>query len=428
MDKQQLKTAYKEYFAPCLQKATDLVIECGNGPYLYTVDGEQYLDFVQGIAVNPLGHCHPAVVEAACAQVGRLCHGSFNLVSYPSTLEMAAALRAVTPSGLDVFFFTNSGAEAVESALKLARYVSRKNTVIAFRGSFHGRTMGAASVTSSKSSFRKHYSPFLPQVYFAPYPYCYRCPFGRVVETCNLECLAYLQQDLDYIIPAQDVGAVLFEMVQGEGGYIVPPRKYVDALVALCQEIGTLLIVDEVQTGMGRTGKMFASEHFGVTPDILCLGKAVGGGFPMAIAASTRELMDRWESGSHGTTFGGHPVAAAAGLAQLEVLREKGFLDAVIAKGERFRSALYSLQESFPAIGDIRGLGLMNAVEFVKENGEPDPEKAGKVREYFFSRKTLVLTCGVNGQAVRFIPPLNIEEALLDSVLDQLAEALGQGF
>jgi 4-aminobutyrate aminotransferase-like enzyme len=170
---------------------------------------------------------------------------------------------------------------------------------------------------------------------------------------------------------------------------------------------------------------MFASDHFGASPDILCLGKTVGGGFPMAIVAATRELMDRWESGSHGTTFGGHPVAAAAGLAQLEVLREAGFLDAVIAKGEHLRSGLRSLQERFPALGDIRGLGLMNAVEFVKENGEPDPEKAGKVRQHLFSCKTLVLTCGVHGQAVRFIPPLNIEESLLDSVLDQFAEALG---
>jgi 4-aminobutyrate aminotransferase-like enzyme len=244
------------------------------------------------------------------------------------------------------------------------------------------------------------------------------------VETCELECLKYLRQDFEYMIPAEDVSAVIFEIVQGEGGYIVPPRKYTDALVELCREIGALLIVDEIQTGMGRTGKMFASEHFGVTPDILCLGKAVGGGFPMSVVASTHEIMEGWAPGSHGTTFGGHPVAAAAGLAQLKILTKPGFLDSVTAKGNFFRSGLKKLQERFSAIGEVRGLGFMNAVEFVKETGAPDSETANNVRKYLLAQKILVLTCGVNGQAVRFIPPLNIDESLLDLVLQELAQAL----
>ncbi len=424
MDKDWLHRAYTEHFTPSLKKATDLVVERGEGAYLYTIDGEKYLDFVQGIAVNALGHCHPVLVEAACEQIRRLGHASFNLVSYPPTLKLAAELRKVTPGDLDVFFFTNSGAEAVESALKLARFVTQKSAIIAFRGSFHGRTMGAASVTSSNIGFRKHYAPFVPQVYFAPYPYCFRCPMGQRPKDCSLECLEYLKQDFNHVIPPEDVSAVLFEPVQGEGGYIVPPVEYVKALGQLCDELGILLIFDEVQTGVGRTGKLFAGEHFGVIPDILCLGKAVGGGYPMAVVASRRDIMDKWLPGSHGTTFGGHPVAAAAGLAQLKIVTADGFLAAVAAKGEHLRTRLNGLKDRFAAVGDVRGLGLMQAVELVNEDGQPDHQKASQITEHLFSKKILILTCGAKGQAVRFIPPLNVAESLLDEVVDAVAEAL----
>jgi 4-aminobutyrate aminotransferase len=424
MEKDHLKAVYGKYFAPSLQKATELVVDRGEGAYLYTTDGQRYLDLVQGIAVNSLGHCHPSLVEAVCDQVKHLCHASFNLVNYPSTLELAIQLQRITPGHLDMFFFINTGAEAVESALKLARYVSRKSTMIAFRGSFHGRTMGATSVTSSKASFRKRYAPFLPQVHFAPYPYCYRCPFGCRVENCQVECLQYLKEDFEYIVPAEDIAAVIFEPILGEGGYIVPPQKYLDSLAQLCKDIGCLLIFDEVQSGMGRTGKMFAFENFGVTPDILCIGKSIGGGFPMAVIASTEEIMRQWESGAHGTTFGGHPVAAAAALAQLEILTRDGFLKDVSAKGDRFKTKLSKLQRSCPQLGDVRGIGLMIAIEFVGEAGEPNPKKAAEIRARLFSENILVLPCGLKGQAIRFIPPLNIDENLLDNVVNVLAKAL----
>lgn len=424
MDTDQLKTVYGRYFTPSLQKATELIVDRGEGAYLYTTDGQKYLDLVQGIAVNALGHCHPVLVEAVCDQVKRLCHASFNLVSYPSTLKMAVQLQKVTPKHLDMFFFTNTGAEAVESALKLARYVSQKSTIIAFRGSFHGRTMGAASVTSSKASFRKRYAPFLQQVHFAPYPYCYRCPFGCKVENCHVECIQYLTEDLEYIVPAEDIAAVLFEPILGEGGYIVPPQKYLDSLAQLCKDIGCMLIFDEVQSGMGRTGKMFACEHFGVTPDILCIGKSIGGGLPMAVVVSTEEIMRQWESGAHGTTFGGHPVAAAAALAQLKILTKAGFLEEVAVKGDRFKSRLIELQKSSFQLGDVRGIGLMIAIEFVNESGNPDPDKAVEVRGRLFSENILVLPCGLQGQALRFIPPLNIDESLLDYVVEVVAAGL----
>jgi 4-aminobutyrate aminotransferase len=427
MSPKELKNVYPDYFTPALAKATQLLIERGEGPYLFTTEGEKYLDLVQGIAVNALGHAHPALVEAACGQVKKLIHGSFNLVNYPSALQLAVLLRKLTPGDLDMFFFTNSGAESVEGGLKLARYVTGKVSAIAFRGGFHGRTMGATSVTSSNASFRKHYAPFVPQIYFAPYPYCYRCSFGQKVETCHLECLEYVKEDFHYSIPPEDVSAVLFEPVMGEGGYVVPPEKYVKALRKLCDEHGFLLIFDEVQTGLGRTGKLFASDVFGVVPDILLTGKAIGAGFPLAIVASTKERMAKWETGAHGTTFGGNPVACAASIAQLEIISKEGFLASVRKKGEAFRNKLKALQQRYPEIGDVRGLGMMNGIELVKQDKAPDPDKANFIRNYFMDKKILILACGAYKNVIRFIPPLNIEEPLLDLAIETLEEALKAG-
>lgn len=418
--------AYEELFSPCLKKATHLVAHKGQGSYLSTSDGEQYLDLVQGIAVNQLGHCHPEIVAAATEQISKLSHASFNLLDYPSVLELASELRTRTPGALDMFFFTNSGAEAVESSLKLARYVSGRTSFIAFRGAFHGRTMGAASVTASNASARSRYAPFMPEVYFAPYPYCYRCPFNTHPDACDLPCLQYLKQDLETLIPADDVAGVVFEPVQGEGGYIVPPAKYVKALAELCKEHGFFLICDEIQTGIGRTGKMFASEHFGIVPDIMAMGKAIGGGLPMSVVASTKEVMKQWQAGSHGTTFGGHPVAAAAGLAQLKIVADKAFLNEVIAKGEHFRNRLMEIKTKFQTIGDVRGLGLMNAVELVDSDGNPDPDLTSKVTRFFLEKKILLFTCGTKGNILRFMPALNAEKDILDRAASVLEQALTQ--
>ena len=427
MSPEELKNIYPEYFTPALAKASQLLIEKGEGPYLFTTDGEKYLDLVQGIAVNALGHAHPALVEAACSQVRKLIHASFNLVNYPSALQLAVLLRKLTPGHLDMFFFTNSGAESVEGGLKLARYTTGKVSYIAFRGGFHGRSYGAASVTSSNANFRRHYAPFLSQIYFAPYPYCYRCSFGQKVETCHLECLEYVKEDFHYSIPPENVSAVLFEPVMGEGGYVIPPEKYVKALRKLCDDNGFLLIFDEVQTGLGRTGKLFASDVFGVVPDVLLMGKAVGAGFPLAVVASTKERMEKWESGAHGTTFGGNPVACAASIAQLEIISKEDFLASVRKKGEGFRNKLKALQKKYSEIGDVRGVGMMNGIELVKENKVPDPDKANFIRNYFMGKKMLILACGAYKNVIRFIPPLNIEESLLDLAAQTLDDALKAG-
>jgi 4-aminobutyrate aminotransferase len=229
------------------------------------------------------------------------------------------------------------------------------------------------------------------------------------------------------VVPAEDTAAIIFEPVMGEGGYVVPPAKYVQALRSLCNELKIDLIFDEVQTGIGRTGKMYACEHFGVVPDILSMGKAIGGGFPLGIVASTRERMARWEPGAHGTTFGGHPVACAAGLALLSIITEEGFLEEVERKGDLFRKGLRELQKRFPGIGDVRGLGLMNAVEFVKERKVPDTEKATFVRNYLYERKILVMGCGTYKNAIRFIPPLNVEDTMIERVLETLEDAFEVG-
>lgn len=423
-EKEIFQNIAQRHLAPCLKKSTALVFESGQGSYLVTCEGEKYLDLVQGIAVNQLGHCHPQLQEATISQIKKLGHASFNLGNFPSTLEFAEELSRHTPGDLDMFFFTNSGAEAVESALKLARYVSRKPVIISFRGAFHGRTIGALSVTASSSAYRRYYAPLVSQVYFAQYPYCYRCPFGCQVDSCSLECLEFLKDDLKKIIPPEDVSAVIFEPVQGEGGYVVPPKKYVQALRSLCDEHGFLLIADEIQSGLGRTGRMFAMQHHDVIPDILVMGKALGGGFPMSSVAANTELMAAWVAGTHGTTFGGHPVPAAAGLAQLRIIGQDGFLEEVTAKGKRFRERLNQIRQGCKAIGDVRGLGLMNAVELVDQDGNPDKDLTGKVIKYFFDQKVLVMACGTAGNVIRFMPALNVEEALLDKAADILEESL----
>ncbi|MEW5909023.1 MAG: aminotransferase class III-fold pyridoxal phosphate-dependent enzyme [Thermodesulfobacteriota bacterium] len=425
MDTEWLKRAYPEYFTTAPKKVTDLVVLRGEGNYLYSIDGEKYLDFVQGVATNALGHCHPSLVSAAVNQLQSLGHASFNLVSYPSALLLAAGLRNHT-GRLDKYFFTNSGAEAVESGIKLSRFISGKSSVIAYRGSFHGRTMGAASVTGSSVKFRKHYAPFLPQVYFAPYPYCFRCPFHQHMENCSLDCLNYLLEDFELIIPSEDTAAVIFEPVMGEGGYVVPPKKYVKGLSDFCKEKRIWLMFDEVQSGMGRTGKMFAFEHFGVEPDILLLGKAVGGGYPLAVVAANREIMDQWPPGSHGSTFGGHPVACAAGSAQLEIIGKPEFLDSVNEKGVFFRNLLISLQQKHSRIGDVRGLGLMNAVELVHADKTADPKLANSMIAYLFSRKILAYSCGAKGNILRFMPPLNVEKNVLEFLVQTLDDGLSQ--
>ncbi|MDF3000179.1 MAG: hypothetical protein K0Q48_298 [Bacillota bacterium] len=412
---------YKQYLSPVLAKATNLVVESAQGCYVKDVDGNEYLDFVQGIAVNALGHCHPKVVEAACEQTKKLISASFNLVNYPSTLKLAEELAKVTPGELNVTFFSNGGSEANDGAIKLARSYTKRPGIIAFKGSFHGRSLGATSITGSNSKYRNNYEPLLGGVYFAPYP----IPYRTTEEECTQRCLSELQEIFDRLIPADNVAMVIIEPVLGEGGYVVPPVNYMKALREICTKHGILLVFDEIQSGYGRTGKMFASEHFGVVPDIMTLGKAIAGGFPMSAIVSTKEIMSAWKPGMHGTTFGGHPVCAAAGLAVLEAFKEEHILENCNAQGAYLKERLLKLQKEHPVMGDVRGLGLMIGVEFVHpEDKSPNADALNKVKDYCFKNGLLTLSCGVHGNGFRFATPLNVKKEELDKGLDIFEEAL----
>ncbi len=415
---------YKPYLSPALAKSTDLVIASGKGCYLTAENGDEYLDFVQGIAVNALGHCHPRVVKAIQKQAETLITASFNLVNYEPTLHLARRLSGIVPGKLGTIFFSNGGAEATDGAIKLAKAYTKRPSIIAFKGSFHGRTIGATAVTGSNSKYRKFYEPHMGGVYFATYPGKDLCPKGFDEKARTEYCLDDIKNLFRYIVAPETVAAILVEPIQGEGGYIVPSRDFLLGLRALCDQYGILLIFDEIQSGYGRTGKMFACENFGVVPDIMTLGKAIAGGLPMSAIVSTPEIMEEWHPGMHGTTFGGNPVAAAAALAVLDEFEESHILENCVEKGAYLKGRLTELMGKYGFISDVRGLGLMLAVEYSHADGTPAPDIWNKVRTYCFEHKMLTLNCGVHGNGQRFATPLNVTKEELDKGLAIYEEAL----
>lgn len=398
------------------------------GAYLYTADGKKYLDFTSGIAVTNVGHCHPRVLEAAQRQMNEMVHSAVGVTIHKTLLELCEALPQVLPQGLDMFFFGNSGAEAVEGAIKLARYVTGRPGIIAFEGGFHGRTYGAASVTSVKSKYRNHYEPFVPGIYFAPYPYAYRCPLGSSPEKALEWTMLGIRRLFQHQIPPSQVAAFLVEPVQGEGGYIVPPAGFLPALRQICDEHGILLIVDEVQTGFGRTGEMFATQLSGVTPDIMAIAKGIASGFPLSATVASRKLMSKWLAGAHGTTYGGNPIACAAALATLQVIKDENLLENCRVMGRRFMDGLKVLKKKYPVIGDVRGVGLMLALEFIRPNSykEPYPELAMNLLNEMLDQGLVAYMAGTYGQVVRFIPPLIVSAEQVDEALGILESGLAK--
>lgn len=415
---------YESCLSPALSKSTDIVAEKGEGCYLTDVKGDVYLDFVQGIAVNALGHCYPPIVNAICRQAEKLVNASFNMVSYESTLKLAKRLTSITPGKLDCVFFSNGGAEATDGAIKLARVYTKRQAVISFMGSFHGRTIGATTLTGSNSKYRKYVEPLMGGVYFAPYPGRDLCPKGYDEEQRSAYCLEELNKLFRYIVAPETVAAIYMEPVQGEGGYVVPPVSFVKGVRELCDRYGILLIFDEIQSGYGRTGKMWASQNFDVIPDIMTLGKAIAGGLPMSAVVSTQEIMSAWKSGMHGTTFGGNPIAAAAANAVLDQYEDGTLLENVNQMGAYLKEQLAGLKKKFPVIYDVRGMGLMIAIEFSYADGTPAPEVWEKVRKKCLELKLLTLSCGVNGNGMRFATPLNVKKKEIDKGLAILEQAL----
>jgi 4-aminobutyrate aminotransferase len=403
--------------APCYIKEYPLVVARGRGPMIEDVDGNRFLDFMAGIAVAATGHSHPEVVAAiqrAAERFLHICGGDFY---YEDMARLCERLAALTPgAGPKRVFLTNSGTEAVEGALKLARHATRRTAFLAFKGAFHGRSYGALSLTSSKARQHAGFGPFLPEVHHAFYGYCYRCEYGKTYPSCGIYCVDIIERDLfARQLDPGDVAAVVVEPLQGEGGYILPPPGWLKAVRELCDRHGILLVIDEVQTGIGRTGRMFACEHEGVVPDILVTAKGLGSGMPIG-AIVAREAVSTWEPGSHGTTFGGNPVCCAAALATLDLV-EGGLLANARARGEQLATGLKQLAARHACLGEVRGLGLMQGLEFVADRATraPATELPKQVESLAFGKGLLTLAAGKN--ALRLAPPLVVDAEDVDLAL-----------
>ncbi len=397
----------------------------GEGHRLFDTDGKAYLDFANGIAVTALGHGHPRVNAAIHAQVDRLI-GPVNALGFTEPISaLATALAATFPDPLDSVMFLNSGSEAIDGALKLARRVTGRPGIVAFRGAFHGRTFGATSITTSNLNYRTGYEPLLPGVHVVPYPIAYP-DHGGDAEAASAASLAALRTLLGSVIAPSMVGAIIIEPVLGEGGYNPAPASFLQGLRAICDEHGILLIADEVQSGYGRTGKMWAFEHAGIVPDVVCVAKAIANGLPLSAIVSSRDLQERWGRSAHGSTYGGNPVACAAGLAVLETIHDEGLVANAAARGAELVSGLGKIAAEDDRIGDIRGPGLMVGVEFSRDRttGEPDGTLPDALMAACADAGLLILTCGRVHEVVRWIPPLDVTAAEIAEAVEIFGETL----
>jgi 4-aminobutyrate aminotransferase len=394
----------------------------GQGAMVEDVDGNRYLDFMAGIAVASTGYGHPAVVAAVKEAAERFLHICGTDFYYETMAAVCERLARLAPGASKKrVFLSNSGAEAVEGAIKLARHSTRRPGLVAFKGAFHGRTYGAMSLTSSKVKQHAGFGPLLPEVYHVPFGYCYRCEFGKTFPSCELYCVSSIESDLfARQIDPYDVAAVFVEPIQGEGGYVVPPPGYLRALRELCDRYGILLVFDEIQSGIGRTGKMFACEWADVEPDILLTAKGLASGMPLGAIIAREDVM-RWGAGAHGSTFGGNPVCCAAALATLDVV-ERSLMANAMAMGERLMAGVRELAVRHASIGDVRGLGLMIGVELVTDTAAPAPAIVHALEQDAFRRGLLLLACGKS--TLRLAPPLVIDAADIDTGLQIIDECL----
>ncbi|MBW2094262.1 MAG: acetyl ornithine aminotransferase family protein [Deltaproteobacteria bacterium] len=412
------------YVSPSYTRGYPLVAKKGSGAWVEDVDGNSFLDFTSGIAVCATGHCHPEVVKAIQRQAEKLLHMSGTDFYYTSQIELAEKLALLAPGndGKRVYF-GNSGAEAVEAALKLARWNTKRELNIAFFGAFHGRTMGALSLTASKAIQKKHYNPLVPGITHIPYAYCYRCPYNLEYPGCDLACVKWVEDTLfRTTIPPEEVAAIFVEPIQGEGGYIVPPPEFHKELSETARKYGILYVADEVQSGMGRTGKMFAMEHFGVDPDMMTLAKGIASGLPLGALVAKSDIME-WEAGSHASTFGGNPVSCQAAMKTIELL-EQGLVDNAATQGAYLIDGLKTLQKEWECMGDVRGKGLMVAVELVKdrETKKPARDWRNEIITAAFRKGLLLLGCGEN--SIRFCPALIVSSQEIDTCLSIFGEAV----
>ncbi len=416
--------ADRRLLSPSFTRSYPLVAHRGDGMWIEDPDGNVFLDFTAGIAVTSTGHCHPDVVKAIQKQAANLIHMSGTDFYYEAQVKLAEKLASLAPGKHSKrVFFTNSGTESVEAAFKLARYKTKRERMISFFGAFHGRTLGSLSLTGSKVRQKENFGSLVPGITHVGYGYCYRCPYHLTYPECKIDCVDYIEHTLfKKTVPPEEVAAIIVEPVQGEGGYVVPPPGYHQKLRELTKKYGILLIADEVQSGMGRTGKMFAIEHWDVEPDIITVAKGIASGMPLGAMIARADLMD-WEPGSHANTFGGNPLACAAALETINLL-EKKLLKNAVSTGDYLRGKLKELSREFPQIGDVRGLGLMIGMELVKdrETRAPAPKERDEIIEEAFQRGLLLLGCGES--SIRFSPPLIVSRKEADIAVGIIRECL----
>ncbi len=393
------------------------------------VEGNEYIDFAAGIGVVNVGHCHPRLVEAVSGQAHKLLHSCFHIVMYEQYVALAELLVQATPGDFPkMCALFNSGAEAVENAVKIARHATGRQAVIAFENGFHGRTLLALSLTSKVKPYKFGFGPFAPEIHRMPYAYCYRCPLHLEYPGCGVACADLLRDFCIGHVAAENVACLVVEPVMGEGGFIAPPPEYFPRLKAICEEFGIVFVADEVQSGFGRTGRMFAMEHYGVEPDLVIMAKGMGGGMPISAVAGRAELMDHPQVGGLGGTYGGNPLSCASALAVLEVFEQERVLDKAQALGERMRARFDQWKERFPCVGDVRGLGPMLALELVeeRETKQPAPDLAKALVRRAQQLGLILIACGTFGNVIRVLPPLTIDELTLEQGLAIMEQALAE--
>jgi len=417
---------YQENFhhmSPAWSRIFNFFADRADGSYIYTDDGRKFLDFTCGIGVTNTGHCHPKVVEAIREQAGKFIHAQANIVIHQPMLELVQELRKITPASIDSYFFANSGAEAVENAVKIARAATGRQNIIVFSGSFHGRSSGTMALTTSKTVYRTGFGPLPSGVYVSPFPYAFR------LKMTEAETSEYALEQLEYLLASQtapkDTAAILIESVLGEGGYVIPPKSFMKGLREICDRHKILLIFDEVQSGFGRTGTWFAFEHFEVEPDIITAAKGIASGLPLSGVFASTELMLRVDVGSIGGTYGGNAIACAAGTATIRAIRDENMLKNAEERGIQLMTGLRKLQEEYSQIGDVRGKGLMVGTEFVVD-GRADQAKqlVKNVIRSSEEKGLLLLSCGTYDNTLRWIPPLNVTSEQINDGLKIFGDSL----
>jgi 4-aminobutyrate aminotransferase / (S)-3-amino-2-methylpropionate transaminase / 5-aminovalerate transaminase len=417
----------KKFIPQGLVSATACYVERAQGARVYDIHGNAYIDFSGGIAVMNVGHSHPKVVEAIQDQASKFTHTCFMVMPYGPAIDLAEKLCALVPGSSEKSaLFINSGAEAVENAVKIARYHTKKSGLIVFENAFHGRTLLTMTLTSKVKPYKFGFGPFAPEVYRIPFAYCYRCAFGLEYPDCDVACADYLKEYFETQLAAETTAAVVAEPVQGEGGFICPPPEYFPRLKKICEECGVLLVADEIQTGIGRTGKMFAMEHWDVEADLTTVAKSLAAGMPLSAVVGKKDIMDSVHPGGVGGTYGGNPVCCRAALAVLDICDNENILERAQTLGKTVHARLKQFQAAFEAIGDVRGLGPMLAMELVKdrETKEPAADAAKKLVRSCYEKGLIVLTCGTFGNVIRLLMPLTIGSEELSKGMEILEEGL----